>query len=151
MSYAWNETVAGNISFTAGGTIGLTSTDATTLTASRLRAVTNTIRTGGSATTFTTGSQTLSASVLETRLVVGAPAGAVTYSVPDATTVIPGLSLSTNDWFDFSVINTGAGSIAIGVGIGGTVSGVGTIASGTSGMFRFFATGVNSYTVYRLA
>jgi len=52
--------------------------------------------------------------------------------------------------FDFSIINTGGGTVTLGPATGITRVGAMAVSTGTSTMFRVRKTGANAYTMYRI-
>lgn len=61
--------------------------------------------------------------------------------------------LSANRAFDFSVMNTGSGTVTIANGASGWGVAIGavTVAAGSSGLFRVRCTGAATYALYRIA
>jgi len=79
--------------------------------------------------------------------------GAVaTLTLPTGTAIEGGLpaTFPTDMSFDVSFINTGAALLTIGAN-GNTTVGTMTVATLTSGLFRFRKTAANTYTVYRIS
>lgn len=78
---------------------------------------------------------------------------AATVTLPTGTDIEGGVpaTFPNNHSFDFSVINTGSGTVTLGTATGLTLIGGMTVAAGVSGMFRVRKTGTNAYTVYRLS
>ena len=77
---------------------------------------------------------------------------AATLTLPTGTSIEGGLpaTFPTDMSFDVSFINTGAALLTIGAN-GNTTVGTMTVATLTSGIFRFRKTAANTYTVYRLS
>jgi len=77
---------------------------------------------------------------------------AATLTLPTGTSIEGGLpaTFPTDMSFDVSVINTGAALLTIGAN-GNTTVGAMTVATLTSGLFRFRKTAANTYTVYRVS
>lgn len=78
--------------------------------------------------------------------------GAATLTLPTGANIdlaIPGMV--NNGAFAFTVINTGAGAVALGTAAGLTLTGSMSVAAGASGRFAARRTAVGTYTVYRIA
>lgn len=78
---------------------------------------------------------------------------AATVTLPTGTDIEGGVpaTFPNNHSFDFSVINTGSGTVTLGTATGLTLIGGMTVTAGASGMFRVRKTGTNAYTFYRLS
>lgn len=77
---------------------------------------------------------------------------AATLTLPTGTALDSGLSgLVVDTAIDFSVINTGSGTVTIAVNTGITSLGSLTIVAGASGQFRLRKTATATYTLYRLS
>lgn len=78
---------------------------------------------------------------------------AATVTLPTGTDIEGGVpaTFPSSHSFDFSVINTGSGTVTLGTATGLTLIGGMTVTAGASGMFRVRKTGTNAYTVYRLS
>jgi hypothetical protein len=76
-----------------------------------------------------------------------------TLTMPTGTDIEGGVpaTFPTNMSFDFSVINTGSGTVTLGTAAGLTLVGGMTVAAAASGLFRARKTSTNTYTIYRLA
>ncbi len=80
---------------------------------------------------------------------------AATLTLPTGADLAAGASalLITNRGFDFSIINTGSGTVTLANGASGWGAGIGafTVVAGASAIFRVRCTGVATYVVYRIA
>jgi hypothetical protein len=78
---------------------------------------------------------------------------AATLTLPTGTLIEGGTpnSFPVNMSFDFSVINTGTGTVTLGTAAGLTLVGAMTTAISTSTMFRVRKTATNTYTIYRIS
>lgn len=76
-----------------------------------------------------------------------------TLTLPTGTLIEGGVpaTFPTNMSFDFSVINTGSGTVTIGTAASLTLTGTMTVAAGSSGQLRVRKTATNTYTVYRIS
>jgi hypothetical protein len=76
-----------------------------------------------------------------------------TLTLPTGTDIEGGVpaTFPTNMSFDFSVINTGSGTVTVGTNTGLTPTGGMTVAAAASGLFRVRKTAANTYTVYRIS
>jgi hypothetical protein len=85
--------------------------------------------------------------------------GIITYTGTAATLTLPTGTLTeggfagiyTNMTFEWSVINTGAGTCTIGAGTAHTIVGSGTVAIGASARFTSRRTAANTFVSYRLS
>jgi hypothetical protein len=78
---------------------------------------------------------------------------AATLTLPTGTNIETGTpnTFPVDMSFDFSVINTGTGTVTLGTATGLTLVGAMTTAISTSTMFRVRKTATNAYTVYRIS
>ena len=78
---------------------------------------------------------------------------AATLTLPTGTLIEGGLpaTFPVDMAFDFSVINTGTGTVTLGTATGLTLVGAMTTAINTSTVFRVRKTATNTYTVYRIS
>jgi hypothetical protein len=78
---------------------------------------------------------------------------AATLTLPTGTLIEGGVpaTFPVDMSFDFSVINTGSGTVTLGTAAGLTLVGAMTTAITTSTMFRVRKTATNTYTVYRIS
>lgn len=60
-------------------------------------------------------------------------------------------ALTTDNAFDFSVINTGTGAATLLVNTGVTIVGSAVVTNGTSARFRVRETALNTFVVYRMS
>lgn len=76
-----------------------------------------------------------------------------TLTLPTGTLIEGGVpaTFPTNMSFDFSVINTGSGTVTLGTAASLTLTGTMTVAAGSSGLLRVRKTATNTYTVYRIS
>jgi hypothetical protein len=76
-----------------------------------------------------------------------------TLTLPTGTDIEGGVpaTFPTDMSFDFSVINTGSGTVTLGTATGLTLTGSMAVAAGASGLFRVRKTATNTYTIYCLA
>lgn len=76
-----------------------------------------------------------------------------TLTLPTGTLIEGGVpaTFPTNMSFDFSVINTGSGTVTLGTAAGLTLTGAMTVAAGASGVLRVRKTATNTYTIYRIS
>jgi hypothetical protein len=76
-----------------------------------------------------------------------------TLTMPTGTSIEGGVpaTFPTDMSFDFSVINTGSGTVTVGTNTGLTLTGGMTVAAGASGLFRVRKTAANTYTTYRIS
>ena len=95
---------------------------------------------------------TLTIAELETGIIQYTGAAA-TLTLPTGTLIEGGLpaTFPVDMSFDFSVINTGSGTVTLGTATGLTLVGAMTTAISTSTMFRVRKTATNTYTVYRIS
>lgn len=114
---------------------------------------TNTLWQFTPAPTTVSGTTTLTAAQVATGIIVGS-GSSYTVTLPTGSaldalfTGVP----TTNIGFDFSVINTGSGTITIAVGATGMTSVGGlTISTGVSVAFRLRRTAANTYILYRIS
>jgi hypothetical protein len=77
---------------------------------------------------------------------------AAALTLPDGTDIEAGIlaGLANDRAFEFSVINTGAGTATVSTAAGLTLTGSMAVAAGTSARFRVRKTNTNTYTVYRV-
>jgi len=104
------------------------------------------------APTTVSGATTLSAAQVATGIIV-ASGTSYTVTLPSGSaldTFFPGVP-AVNVGFDFSLINTGSGTVTIAVGASGMTSvGTLTVATATATIFRLRRTAANTYILYRL-
>lgn len=95
---------------------------------------------------------TLSVAQILTQIITTS-SGAITLTMPTGTTLDSGLPASfPNDGaFDFTIIDTDAGTTTLNGNTGVTIVGSGSVGANSSGTFRFRKTGTATYVVYRLA
>jgi hypothetical protein len=76
-----------------------------------------------------------------------------TLTMPTGTAIEGGVpaTFPTDMSFDFSVINTGSGTVTLGTATGLTLTGSMAVAAGASGLFRVRKTATNTYTIYCLS
>lgn len=75
-----------------------------------------------------------------------------TFTTPSGTSLDASLtSLSTNGYVEFSIVNTGTGSVTIAGGSGVTLVGRSTISQNGSVLYRLVKTGTATYTLYQIA
>jgi mannose-6-phosphate isomerase-like protein (cupin superfamily) len=104
--------------------------------------------------TTITGAATLTIAQLQTNI-IKYTGNAQTLTLPTASNIDSGASpaMSSNQAFDFFVINSGTGTATFGTNTGLTLVGTMTVttASPTAAHFRVRKTGTGAYTIYRLA
>jgi hypothetical protein len=99
-------------------------------------------------------SATLTVANLLGQVITSTTAAAVTGTLPTGTVMDAGSSLNVGDYFDFSVVATGANAFTIATASGWTVGGAGgsaVVATVTSGRFRALKTATATYVLYRLS
>lgn len=101
------------------------------------------------------GTNNLTAAQLQNRIIYQTSGAAATYNLPTGTAIdtqlaATGPALVTNMSFDVVFIAT-SNSITVVTNTGLTTVGSLTVASGTSGTYRFQRTGTNTYNVYRVS
>ena len=101
---------------------------------------------------------TLTAALMLTGIVTSTTAAAVTATLDTGTLLETALfalypTLANNDYFEFSVVNTGANGFTIATATGWTDGGNGfaAVAAGTSARFGVRRTAANTYTIFKVA
>lgn len=143
---------AGRLEFAATATDGaVLFGDATSDLHVRVRGVLTDKRT----VTNLTATTNVTAAQLLTRVIVGTPTAAATYTLPTASALVAALpGAAVGDAFTFVVRNASAGAntITVAAGTGGTASGTLTVAQGVVRAFLVFLTAVPpaspTYAVY---
>lgn len=106
----------------------------------------------GTAVDNTTVAVTYAAADIAGGILTTANAGATALTLPLATDLDTYLaSAPVNSAFDFSVINTGAGTATITTNTGWTLKGSMAVATNVSGRFRARRTATGAWTCYRMA
>lgn len=100
--------------------------------------------------TSKSGSATLTAAELRTRIIQFTGASAANLTLPTGTNLEAATGAITDTSFDFTVINTGTATATIVVNTGVTSVGVLTVTADASAQFRLRRTGTNTFIVYRL-
>jgi hypothetical protein len=96
------------------------------------------------------GATTLTNANLQTQILVTSGLG-YTLTMPTGTTLDTLVAWAAVDiGFDFSLINTGSGTITMAVNTGVTIVGATTVLISTSGRFRIRRTAASTYVVYRI-
>jgi hypothetical protein len=154
--------VSAEIRATADGTWGVndapgrltfhTSADGTATPAERLRITSDGVRAYNQpAPTSKSAAATLTIAELKTAI-VQYTGSADTLTLPTGTLMEGGFSgIYTNMTFEWSVINTGSGTVTIGAGADHTIVGHATVAAGDSGRFASRRTASNTFVSYRLS
>lgn len=100
---------------------------------------------------------TLTAAMLLTSIVTSTTAAAVTATLDTGTLLETALlalypNLGVNDYFEFSVVNTGSNAFTIATAGGWTDGGNGftAVAAGTSARFGVRRTAANAYTIFKV-
>ena len=140
--------------FTSVTTPIVTNTDAITVSTNGAAKQTyntdNVILTAQGAPTVLNGSTTLSAAQLATGIIHYTGA-ANTLTLPLGTALDTYYSANVDMAFDFSIINTGSGSVTLGINTG--VTNIGSLAttSGSSSRWKLRRTGVATWVIYRIS
>jgi len=93
---------------------------------------------------------TLSVTNLMGQIITSTTASAVTATLMTGTVLDAGASFNIGDWFEFSVVNTGASnSFTIAAATGITIVGAAAVSNSTSGRFRMVKTAANTFVLYR--
>jgi len=93
----------------------------------------------------------LTAAAIASGIVTSTTGGAVTGTIPVATTLDLAFNLGIGESIDFTVIATGANAFTVAVDTGVTAVGTLVVSTVTSGLFRLRKTAVATYILYRMA
>ena len=97
-------------------------------------------------------SATLTVANLMGQVITSSTVAAVTGTLMTGTVLDAGATFNVNDWFEFSVINTGGtNAFTVATATGWTLVGSMTVALSTSGRFRAYKTAANTFTMYRMS
>jgi hypothetical protein len=104
-----------------------------------------------SPTTGIATSQTLTIAQLETLIITTTQPSLITLTLPTGTNIEGGMPTSSPNGtsFEFSIINTGTGSVNISAN-GNTLVGLMSVSASTTGRFRLVKNATNAYTMYRV-
>lgn len=94
---------------------------------------------------------TLTIAEVRTQIIQYTGVGGDNLQLPTGTDIQSSTGTAADVSFDFSVINTGSGSVTLTTNTGLTLEGSMTVASLVSGLFRARRTGTNTFTVYRIS
>jgi hypothetical protein len=86
-----------------------------------------------------------------TGIITSTTAAAVAGQLQSGATMETSSTFSTNDSFDWSVINTGANTFTVTANTGHTIVGAAAVLTLTSGLFRTVRTALNTFVTYRLS
>lgn len=93
----------------------------------------------------------LTAAAMLSGIVTSTTAAAVAGTVPTGAVLDLASEFAIGDWFDWSVIATGANAFTVTAATGHTVVGTAAVATATSGRFRTRKTAADTFITYRIA